>query len=188
METGVDPAQLERFRPYLRLIARIAWDGRLRSKLDASDLVQQTLLEAHRARDQFRGHDDAELAAWLRQILARTMAHARRDLGRACRDADRERSLHEVVEESSRRLDGGAVDDSTGPLGRVLANERARRVADGVESLLEDQREAIVLHFWCGHSVPEVAERLGRSAAAVAGLLHRGMKQLRRSLRDIDST
>ncbi len=81
MESG-----LERFRPYLRLLARLHLDPRYQAKLDASDLVQQTFLQAHRALTGFRGQTDAELAAWLRQILARNMAHLARDHRRAKRD------------------------------------------------------------------------------------------------------
>src|SRR5436305_61431 len=87
------PLPLERFRDYLRLLARLQRDDRLRGKLDPSDLVQQALLKAHQARAQFRGHTEAEQAVWLRQILARTLANAVRDLGRAKRDVTLERSL-----------------------------------------------------------------------------------------------
>jgi RNA polymerase sigma-70 factor (ECF subfamily) len=94
---------LERYRAYLRLLARMLLDPRLQSKLDPSDVVQQTLLQAHQARNDFRGRSEAELAAWLRQILARNLAHAVRDLGRAKRDIGRERSLEAALDASSAR-------------------------------------------------------------------------------------
>ena len=77
---------LERYRDYLRLLARLQLDPRLYGKVDPSDLVQQTLLKAHQALHQYRGSTSAEEAAWLRQILARTLANAVRDLARAKRD------------------------------------------------------------------------------------------------------
>src|SRR3954464_2603343 len=74
---------LDHFRDYLRLLARLQLQARLQSKLDASDVVQQVLLKAHENQEQFRGQTSAEQAAWLRQILARTLANAVRDLTRA---------------------------------------------------------------------------------------------------------
>src|ERR1700730_7225748 len=96
---------LERFRSYLRLLAGLQLDPRLQAKLDPSDLVQQTMLQAYQALDQFRGQTEAELAARVRQMLARTLANATRDLGRAKRDVARERSLQATLEESSARLE-----------------------------------------------------------------------------------
>ena len=85
--------RLEEFRSYLLLLARLGLDGRYQAKLDASDVVQQTMFEAHRDERQFRGQTTTQRAAWLRQILARNLANVRRDLGRAKRDTARERSL-----------------------------------------------------------------------------------------------
>jgi RNA polymerase sigma-70 factor (ECF subfamily) len=185
MGTGLEPERLERFRPYLQLLARMTWDRRLQPRLDASDLVQQTLLQAQKGLEQFRGQTDAELAAWLRRILARVLAHATRDLGRAKRDHGRECSLEQLVEDSSRRLGDGVIGHDTGPFQRAESNERAQRVAEAVEGLADAQRDAIVLHFWNGCSVEEVAHELDRSPAAVAGLIHRGLKKLRAALRDM---
>src|SRR5215831_16570781 len=97
--------ELEHFRGYLRLLAGLRVGARYRAKLDPSDLVQQALLRAHQAATDFRGTTPAEMAAWLRTILARTLADALRDLGRDRRDVARERSLEAALDESSGRLE-----------------------------------------------------------------------------------
>ncbi len=95
MPSDPPSAELQRYRTYLHLLARLHLGDRLRGKLDASDVVQQTFLQAHQARAGFRGTTEPELLAWLRRILARTLAHAERDFGRDKRDLGRERSLAE---------------------------------------------------------------------------------------------
>src|SRR3954454_21077799 len=96
---------LEQFRDYLALLARTQLSPLLRGKLDGSDVVQQTLLEAHRHADQFRGTTSGEQAAWLRQILARQLANLARDNQRERRDVRRECSLEQAVEQPSARLE-----------------------------------------------------------------------------------
>ena len=172
------------YRSYLRLLAQIQLDGRLRRKLDPSDLVQQTLLQAYRALPGFRGTTDAERAAWLRQILARNLAHAVRDYGRAKRDVKRERSIEEAIEDSSARLDAWLAAEQSTPSQAAAHNERVLALAGAVDALLEDQREAIVLHYWQGWSLARIGEQMGRTPAAVAGLLHRGLQKLRHVLGD----
>ncbi len=182
-----DPqGELERYRDYLRLLARLQLDPRLRGKLDPSDLVQQTLLQAHQMRDQFRGTTEAEQAAWLRQILVRTMANAARDLGRLKRDVGRERSLEAAIEESSVRLEAWLATEQSSPSAVAEKNERLLRLAEALEQLPEAQREAVVLHHLRGLSLAELANHLERSEGAAAGLLHRGIKRLRELLRDLE--
>jgi RNA polymerase sigma-70 factor (ECF subfamily) len=175
---------LERFRAYLHLLARLHLDPRLRGKLDASDIVQQTLLQACQALDGFRGGTEAELAAWLRRILARSLAHAARDLGRDRRDVNRERSLEQALGQSSARLGEWLIADQSSPSESAQRREQAVRLADALESLPEAQREALVLHYWQGWTLPEIGRHLGRTPAAVAGLVQRGLKQLRTLLRE----
>jgi RNA polymerase sigma-70 factor, ECF subfamily len=185
-EEPLDPQKLERYRAYLRLLARLHLDPRLQGKLDPSDVVQQTLLQAYRALDQFRGHSDGELAAWLRQILARNLAHAVRDLGRAKRDVGLERSLEAAVDASSLRLEAWLAAEQSSPSQRAERNEQLLRLAEALTTLPEAQREAVVLHYWQGQSLAEIGTRLGRTPAAVAGLLHRGLKQLRGLLQEAE--
>jgi RNA polymerase sigma-70 factor (ECF subfamily) len=173
----------ERFRSYLRLLARAQLDRRLRAKLDPSDVIQQSLLQAHQARGQFRGTTDAERAAWLRQILARNLAHDLCDLRRQKRDVGRELSLHEAAESSSARLEHWLAADDSSPSQAALRNERLLLVAGAVEGLPEDQQEAIILRYWQGLKLSEIAEELGRTGGSVAGLLQRGLKALQESMR-----
>jgi RNA polymerase sigma-70 factor (ECF subfamily) len=175
---------LERFRAYLRLLARLHLAPQLRGKLDPSDVVQQTLLQAYQALDQFRGRSEAEWAAWLRQILAHNLARAVRDFGRARRDQAREQPLQAALDASSARLGAWLAADQSSPSERAEQGEEALRLAEALEQLPEAQREALVLQHWQGLSLAEIGEHLGRSPEAVAGLIKRGLKQLRHLMRE----
>ena len=181
-ESSEDQPSLDRYRSYLHLLASMQLDRRLRGKLDASDVVQQTLLQAHRARPQFRGESPGQLAAWLRQILAHNLAHASRDYTRAKRDVTRERSLEASVGASAARLNQWIEAQQSSPSQKAERGEQLLQLAEALDTLPEAQREAIVLHYWQDWSLAEIGTRLDRSPAAVAGLLHRGLKKLRGTL------
>jgi RNA polymerase sigma-70 factor (ECF subfamily) len=173
---------LERYRGYLRLLARTSVDRRFQARLEPSDLVQQALLNAYQRRDQFRGSTEAELAGWLRQVLTNQVTDALRNLGRHKRDVSRERSLEAHVEDSFSRVDQWlAAGQSSPSVGAAKAEEKLR-LADAVHELPPDQFQAITLHYMHGCTLAEVAKELDRSRAAVAGLLHRGLKSLRKIL------
>lgn len=177
--------ELAKYRPYLLVLARMSLDQGLQGKLDASDLVQQTLLEAFQKRAQFRGQGEAELAAWLRQMLAFALADARRDLKRAKRDIARERSLEATLEGSSCQLEALAAQQSS-PSQRAIRHENMLRLAEALLQLPEDQRRAVELKHLQGLRVAEIASLLNRSETAVGGLLRRGMTRLRDLLQEME--
>ncbi len=176
------PQPLEHFRPYLLLLARRQLSGRAPSRFDASDVVQQTLLEAHQRREQFRGGTDAERAAWLRQILAHNLADADRAMHRDRRDVNRERSLEADLQQSSAQLAGWLAADQSSPSRQAVCHEEAVRLAEALDRLPEAQREALVLQHWHGLTLAQIGERLRRTPIAVAGLLKRGLRRLRELL------
>ena len=182
-EPRADGLDLEQHRDYLRILARLQLSPALRGKLDPSDVVQLTLLKAYEALGQFRGRTAAELAAWLRQILARTLANAARDLGRGRRDVALERSLERSLEESSARLGAWLVAEQSSPSQRAERDEQALLVVRALGALPEAQREALLLKHCQGWSMAEIGRHLDRSPTAVASLLQRGLKQLREHLR-----
>src|SRR5947209_14084995 len=126
---------LERHREYLRLLARLHLPARLRSKLDPSDVAQQTLLRAHQHLGQFRGRTEAELAAWLRQILANTLADAVREFGGGKRDVALERSLGAAVADSSARLEAFLQSGAPSPSAEAMRHEDLMRLAGGLARL-----------------------------------------------------
>jgi RNA polymerase sigma-70 factor, ECF subfamily len=184
MEPGGSPGAgcPERFRDYLRLLARMQLGACPTGRIDPSDIVQQTLMEAFEKRDQFRGATSGEHAAWLRSILAHNVADALRAQGRQKRDVSHERSLELQMEESSAWLGDWLADQRSTPSEHARRHEQAILLADALARLPEHQREALVLRYWQGCSLEEIGVSLNRSTTAVAGLLKRGLKHLREQL------
>ncbi len=177
---------LDRFRQYLLLLARVQVSPQLQSQVEPSDIVQQTLLEAHRQRGQFNGVSEGELVAWLRKILANNLADALRALNRAKRDVSRNRSLDAALEQSSVRLGSLLAADQTSPSGGAQQNEQAIKLADALAALPDAQREALVLQHWHGWSLAQIGGHMERTPVAVAGLIKRGVRQLRETLAEGD--
>jgi RNA polymerase sigma-70 factor (ECF subfamily) len=173
--------ELERFRAYLSLLARMQLDPGLQGKIDLSGVVQETLLEAHQAMDQLRSWDEPRQLAWLRRALANNLTDEVRKLGTAGRDVARECSL-EALEQSSVRLEAWLASEDSSPPERAIRNEQLLRLAQALEHLPDAQRQAVELHHLQGRPLTEVAETLQRSKGAVATLLFRGMTRLRKEM------
>jgi len=173
---------LEMFRPYLLCLARQQLDRRLQSKVDLSGVVNQTLFEARQRIADFRGRNESDRLRWLRSILAHNLIDETRTFRGPTRDASREISIEVDLEQSSNRLAACLKSEQTSPSQRVVKNEDVVRLAQAITSLPEDQRAAVECHHLQGLSLVETAEKLGKSKAATAGLLYRGLNILRERL------
>lgn len=174
---------LQLYWNYLHLLAEAQMDRRLRVRFSPSDLVQETLLEAHRDFPQFRGSTEAEFLAWLRQILVHNLIVAvRRHVEAGKRDVRREVSLEQIrvgVDTSAMSLAGLLEQRGTSPSARIQREELLVALADHLAALPPDYREVIVLRHLQGRSFAEIALQMERNEGAVRMLWLRAIGQLR---------
>jgi RNA polymerase sigma-70 factor (ECF subfamily) len=178
----MNPADPERYRGYLLYLARQHEAADLRGKLDPSGVVQQTLLEAHDAAGLLARLDSPQRLVWLRTALARNLADEAKRLRADKRDARRERPID--VDASASRLEAWLAAQQSSPSQQADHAEQLVRLADALTALPEAQREAVERHYLLGEPVSVVAAAMGKTPAALAGLLKRGLRQLRESLRE----
>jgi RNA polymerase sigma-70 factor (ECF subfamily) len=172
---------LEPFRRYLLEVARQAVGPALRAKGGASDLVQETFLEAQQLFPRFEGKSEAQLRAWLRCLLLHKAAKLGRRYGStAKRQLSREVSLGD---------NGRAVHPSQiaapvpTPSVAVVSDEMAQRLRAAIDRLPDDYRQVMTLRYTEGLSFNEVGRRLGgRSADAARMLWARAVERLKHEL------
>lgn len=177
-----DRINLEQYRKYLRVLADMQLNPRLRAKEDSSDIVQMTLLQAYQDLDAFRGTSEGELRGWLKTILTHTLFNLSKKYRAQKRDFRIERSIDQQMQESAIRIVGELSADQTSPSEHVMRQERAEQLADAMSLLLKDEYKAVMLKHVHDWKVAEIAESMERSPEGVAGLLRRGLKKLRRSM------
>lgn len=170
---------LQRFRPFLRALADELLYSELRKKVDPSDLVQQTMLQAIDARSQFKGESDRAKAGWLRAILQNVV----NGLLRRYRSDRRDIALEQTLDRSFQSGRGVELQDSiASPSYGVHMNEERLRIQETLALLSDEQRRAIAMRYWQDMSIEEIAQAMDRSPDAVASLIYRGMKVLRSKL------
>ena len=165
---------LANHRPALGLLARVQMPVWLRRKLDPSDLVQQTMLEAYRERARLEALPLQERAAYLRRCLCNNLI----DTARKFKPNQAEVEL----QNSSARIESWLIADGSMPSERLVREERLHELALALASLPENQRTAVELKHLQGMSVREIASQMGCTEVAVGGLLRRGVRELRSRL------
>jgi RNA polymerase sigma-70 factor (ECF subfamily) len=179
---------LLRYEAWLRFLARNEIDSRFAGKFDPSDAVQQTLLEAWKGWDNFRGNSEPQRLAWLRQILAHQLAHlARHYAGTQMRDVSREVSIEQSLSQSAQRLDALLPAGGPSPSQHAAANEQRLILTEVLESLPSDYRQVILLRNIEDLSHEQVAVRMNRSVGAVRMLWVRALAALRDAMDDRSS-
>lgn len=174
---------LEIYRNYLRVLARTLIGQTIQVRIDASDLVQETFLKAHRKFAQFMGGSEAELIGWLRQILVHSLANQAKHYRARARDVRREESLEAALDRSSLAIQAAlAAPSSASPSARAVHREEAVLLADALERLPADYRDVFIFRNLEHIPVEQVAIRMGRSVNAVRKLWTRAMLELQREL------
>ncbi len=181
---------LQVYRNYLTILAATQIDGRLRRRMNPSDLVQEAMLAAHCDFGKFRGTTEREFLAWLRQILINCLHHAVDTHVRAkMRDVRREIS----VEQTGTTLDRSAAnfaqvlaDRGPSPSAPMQQRERAVAFADQLAKLRPQYRDVIVLRNLQGLSFEEVADRMNRKPGTVRMLWLRAIEKLKQVYEPID--
>lgn len=172
-------ALLENFRNYLLFLARLQIDPRICGKLDASDIVQDAFLEAYQAFPKFRGETEASFLAWLRQILASTLATSvRYFIGTRQRDVRLEREIYVKVDQSSVFWNQLVSNVSTPSL-KVSRKEMETQLAEAMGQLPEHYRTVLRLRHSEGLSFQEIADQMGRTVDSVQKIWVRALAQLR---------
>jgi RNA polymerase sigma-70 factor, ECF subfamily len=165
------------YRPYLRLLACRRLPTFINKRVDGSDIVQQTLIDAMHGLNQFRGQTEGEFTAWMLKLLERNLLQSAR-----LNTAERRDIRREVQEYggsgSAQLLWRPTVSDGSNPQNSVFRGESALLLAEALEQLPEDQRMAVELRYLGQQSLRAIAEEMERSVGSVAGLIRRGVEAL----------
>jgi RNA polymerase sigma-70 factor, ECF subfamily len=181
---------LQLYRNYLTILASTQLDRRLRRRMNPSDLVQETMLAAHRDFDKFRGSSEREFLAWLRQILINCLHHAIETHVKAkMRDIRREISIEQVnaaLDRTAVNLGNVLADGGPSPSAPARQRERVVALADQLARLRPQYRDVIVLRNLQGLSFEEIADRMDRKPGAVRMLWLRAIEKFKQVCHPID--
>lgn len=183
---------LEFYFNYLTVLASTQLDHRLRKRLSPSDLVQETMMAAHRDFQAFRGNSPQELVGWLRQILINVLHGAiAKHVKAGKRDIRREVSIDQVVsgvDRSAANLASILPGRQDSPSSPIHCEERAASLAEHLAKLRPDYRDVIILRNLKGLPFDEIAEEMGRSSGAVRMLWLRAIDKFRDTFQtEVDS-
>jgi RNA polymerase sigma-70 factor, ECF subfamily len=178
---------LQACRAYLLVVAQAELDTSLRAKGGASDIVQETFLEAQRDFARFSGQSEEEFLAWLRRVLLHNLS----SFNRRYRATEKRKLAREVVLPSEDKSGVAALplaDSGPSPSVRAMAHEREGAVRAALEQLPEDYQQVIGLRYDQGLSFDEIATRMNRTPNAARKLWSRAVERLQQLLERPDES
>lgn len=176
----------EKCRAYVGFMARSQMETWMNAKIDASDLIQQTMMDAHQGFDQFRGKSEAEWIGWLKKILQHnTVDFCRKYKGTEKRNANREVSFAQSQSQSLFRAAEPDANEET-PSEVIMRKENEILLADALSKLPDDYQEVIYLRNMQQLPFQEIADKMERSQGAVQMLWLRAIKQLQEQMQHVE--
>jgi RNA polymerase sigma-70 factor (ECF subfamily) len=158
--------------------------GNLQRMVAVEDVIQETFIQAIRDIGNCQAGSQQSFAAWLSAIAEHRLHDIIKGLYRQKRGGDR-RQVEGIVSESAGRLVDLVElisDHHSTPARALTRDEATQAIRIGIAALPDDQREAIRLRFLEGKSIEETAAKMGRTVAAVNGLVRRAKESLRSTL------
>jgi RNA polymerase sigma-70 factor (ECF subfamily) len=166
-------------RRYLLGVAQHEMNRDLQAKGGASDLVQETFLEAHRAFDRFHGTSEGEMRAWLRRLLH----HRATKFRLRYRTTQKRRLARETTLSTASQPAAWKVDVSS-PSTQVMVREQVQQLRQALEMLPDDYRQVITLRYIEQCSFEEIGRRMHRTPNAARLLWLRAIERVKHELRD----
>jgi RNA polymerase sigma-70 factor, ECF subfamily len=178
-----DPAgRLEGCRQYLLMVANEVIGPTLQAKVGASDLVQDTFLEAQRHLGVFRGRTRAELRGWLRKILECRLANIRRSYQATGKRATRKEVAIETLQTESGGNGEVLASRLPSPSSHLLRSEWVATLEQALQRLPDRYRQTVAWRHQEQLSWDEIGRRMDCTAEAARKVWSRAIQQLRREL------
>jgi RNA polymerase sigma-70 factor (ECF subfamily) len=177
---------LEDCRPFLLAVANEELADAIRSKAGASDVVQDTCLEAHRDFARFAGRTQDDLRRWLRRILKNNLANLRRSFLNTGKRSVR----HEVPLDGGRDPDAELqlAADSTSPSERAVHREQHELLEQALGELPADYQQVLLLRHRDQLGFHEIGRQMNRSTDAARMLWWRAFERLAERLEAHNAT
>ncbi len=173
---------LAEFREPLRRVIGLRLDPVLARRVDASDIVQDVLIEANQRLTDYLRSPAMPFHLWLRHLAQDRIIDAHRRHRQAQRRSiDREQPIHRPAwaDESSLQLAAQLVDGEQTPASAAIHHELQRRLESAMAELADDDREIILMRHHEQLSNQEVAAALGLTEAAASMRYLRALRKLR---------
>ncbi len=163
---------------YLLFIANQDLDIDLRSKLGASDIVQQSVIVAQKKFGQFEGSTRQELLAWLRGILVNDLRETRRHY----KKSHKRLISRETSQEAELRGLPSLQDSEYTPGTQASIKEESQRLHIAIRHLSDEQQQVLRLRNWQQQSFTEIGIQIGKTAEASRKIWSRAVLELERVL------